>query len=896
VTMKEKAKCAAAVVKKQLQSCCPYGRLLDREELEDVEKGRHLHDHAGDASVTSSCLHHHAVCVPKVINDQVVVATKSSSMEQQPIMHSSSKIIQGTMPIISSSSSTGGSSRLKVLQSPATTNCKKLYTTFNPWSVVKPPAKPLGELQIFSPLYAQSSSSLLRPADAPEIQIPSSCSPPTSQAIRLESNNALVDSATTLSIDFSPISDDSSQIYCQLESRWESPTRLQQQEHTSTTKHAFVPQVPLFHPSFEIASNQGLEESPGASTSPLSYYSSQHLKSKLSRQCVSRGDDESLPNILQAAFPAPAASSSSTCGHGSKCSSLTQRISKDTTAHAAPAGPPPPPAAASPGRAGGLLRNVIHPTNKSSLKLPVIENIPQTGLDTRRGSRGFRGRLKFHEKSHATKLGTQEPVITTTTVVSSSSCEAGPGGHGGPVQSPHSHGSATISASGPISNGSLPSYGGHQLLLQHHPENEVDIRIPAQSSHYYSSVEDVTVPDAAVKKVRSFRDYPSGHHTETKRNTSDGTPVSSSCYDALVPVRLLSQELKKEGISIGTQTSKTETQSCVKKPQQQQQQQQQQPAVAPMTPAITAAPKAWNASIHTAQDYKAILQRKQEAAMKRDRALQYALSHQHWKKSSKLHRPIGWSTEQDEGILDKAGWIWNWLERAARLGVHGSTQEPIFDNSFSLGRDPQSESLSVKSSVGICTTELGSCGKNNVHHHHHLQDHQQTPVGWCNPDQWPLSLRQQHAAGLFQARHHDDTIPQEDTVAAAKPSHLLKPKPAGPPVSTAILAAGTELILKANTTSTSLHHQNQCPTHKTDVVQKPDILEKGFSFTATDDHDHDHEAEEEDDQSCVPPPPPPQSDHGTSSRNGHGGVMRKLKFGTKSLQQESVGSCCVAGE
>jgi hypothetical protein len=24
--------------------------------------------------------------------------------------------------------------------------------------------------------------------------------------------------------------------------------------------------------------------------------------------------------------------------------------------------------------------------------------------------------------------------------------------------------------------------------------------------------------------------------------------------------------------------------------------------------------------------------------------------------------------------------------------------------------------------------------------------------------------------------------------------------------------------------------------------------------------------------------------------------MRKLKFGTKSLQQESVGSCCVAGE
>jgi hypothetical protein len=124
----------------------------------------------------------------------------------------------------------------------------------------------------------------------------------------------------------------------------------------------------------------------------------------------------------------------------------------------------------------------------------------------------------------------------------------------------------------------------------------------------------------------------------------------------------------------------------------------------------------------------------------------------------------------------------------------------------------------------------------------------------------------------------------------------LKPKPAGPPVSTAILAAGTELILKANTTSTSLHHQNQCPTHKTDIVQKLDILEKGFSFTATD--DHDHEAEEEDDQSCVPPPPPPppQSDHGTSSRNGHGGVMRKLKFGTKSLQQESVGSCCVAGE
>jgi hypothetical protein len=312
--------------------------------------------------------------------------------------------------------------------------------------------------------------------------------------------------------------------------------------------------------------------------------------------------------------------------------------------------------------------------------------------------------------------------------------------------------------------------------------------------------------------------------------------------------------------------SRTEAQPRVKKLQQQQ-----QPASPPV--AAVAAHKVWNASIHTAEACKLILQRKQEAAMKRERALQYALSHQRWKKSSKF-QVSQWSPD-DAGILDKPGWIWSWLERAARMGAHGS-QNCVFDND-SNSRDPQSESLSVKSTVGVCTAEPGSCSKSK----YNLQE--QVQVGWSTPDQWPLSLRQQHAAGLLVA--HAPT-PQEDT--QGKLSCLLKSKPGGAaesPVSTAILTAGTRLIRE------DIIHYRHCLSNKTDTVEEPNLLEKGFSSTSTEDNDDDDD--EDEDQSCVSP----QSNHVTS-RTGHA-VARKLKFGASSLQQnlhESVGSCVLGDE
>jgi hypothetical protein len=178
------------------------------------------------------------------------------------------------------------------------------------------------------------------------------------------------------------------------------------------------------------------------------------------------------------------------------------------------------------------------------------------------------------------------------------------------------------------------------------------------------------------------------------------------------------------------------------------------------------------------------------------------------------------------------------------MGAHGS-QNCVFDND-SNSRDPQSESLSVKSTVGVCTAEPGSCSKSK----YNLQE--QIQVGWSTPDQWPLSLRQQHAAGLLVA--HAAT-PQEGT--QGKLSCLLKSKPAGaadPPVSTAILTAGTRLIREDN---------------------------------------YDDDDNEDQDQSCVSP----QSNRVTS-RTGHA-VARKLKFGASSLQQnlhESVGSCVLGDE
>lgn len=179
------------------------------------------------------------------------------------------------------------------------------------------------------------------------------------------------------------------------------------------------------------------------------------------------------------------------------------------------------------------------------------------------------------------------------------------------------------------------------------------------------------------------------------------------------PSRELMEELE-ETRSVSTQMSKTDVQRRKKA---------QQPQVS----------KSWNGSIRTAQDCQALLRSKQEAALKRERAMEYALSRQNWKTGSRSQKGPIWST--DDRLPDKPGWVWSWLERAARMGAHNS-QNRIFDNDFNYD-EPQSESLSVKSTVGICTTDIGSLDMD---------------LGWPITNQWPLSLRQQHAAGLLQPK------------------------------------------------------------------------------------------------------------------------------------------------
>ncbi|KAG0582383.1 hypothetical protein M758_3G053400 [Ceratodon purpureus] len=176
--------------------------------------------------------------------------------------------------------------------------------------------------------------------------------------------------------------------------------------------------------------------------------------------------------------------------------------------------------------------------------------------------------------------------------------------------------------------------------------------------------------------------------------------------------------------------------------------------------------KSWNGSLRTAQDCQALLKSKQEAALKRERAMEYAMSRQNWKtgsRSQKSTTPASWVV--DNTFPDKPGWVWNWLERAARMGAHNSPNRIFdndFDNDFDNHEDPVSESLSVKSTVGVCTTELGSAG-----------DMQHLAVPMTYP--WPLSLRQQHAAGLLQPKKAPFTRPsplkKSETSGAPEPNH-----------------------------------------------------------------------------------------------------------------------------
>lgn len=137
--------------------------------------------------------------------------------------------------------------------------------------------------------------------------------------------------------------------------------------------------------------------------------------------------------------------------------------------------------------------------------------------------------------------------------------------------------------------------------------------------------------------------------------------------------------------------------------------------------------KGWNGSLRSAQDHQALLRSRQEAAMKRERAMEYALSRQRWRTRGPASK--GWIT--DDRVPDKPGWVRNWLERATRMSNQNS-QNRVFNNEFEppVNPPPESESLSMKSTVGMCTTDIGSVEVN---------------LGW------PLSLRQQHAAGLLNS-------------------------------------------------------------------------------------------------------------------------------------------------
>lgn len=151
--------------------------------------------------------------------------------------------------------------------------------------------------------------------------------------------------------------------------------------------------------------------------------------------------------------------------------------------------------------------------------------------------------------------------------------------------------------------------------------------------------------------------------------------------------------------------------------------------------------KSWNGSLRTAQDCQAMLKSRQEAALKRERAMEYAMSRQHWKagsRSQKSATPASWVV--DNTFPDKPGWVWTWLER---LGAHHHHHSPnrIFDHDpeDAPATPPVSESLSIKSTVGVCTTELATSA--GEHHPPH-------PMTYP----WPLSLRQQHAAGLLHPK------------------------------------------------------------------------------------------------------------------------------------------------
>jgi hypothetical protein len=203
---------------------------------------------------------------------------------------------------------------------------------------------------------------------------------------------------------------------------------------------------------------------------------------------------------------------------------------------------------------------------------------------------------------------------------------------------------------------------------------------------------------AAVKIQAAYR----GHQA---RNKLAGLELRGSRSN---PSEETAEEEVEEAPSISTQMSRIDPQKQRRNP----------------PPRVN---RGWNGSMRSAQDHQALLRSRQEAALKRERAMEYALSRQRWRTGSRPAKGPIWCT--DDRLPDKPGWVRNWLERATRMSAQNS-QNRVFDNDFEQN-DPQSESLSMKSTVGMCTTDIGSADMN---------------LGW------PLSLRQQHAAGLLQPK------------------------------------------------------------------------------------------------------------------------------------------------
>ena len=221
---------------------------------------------------------------------------------------------------------------------------------------------------------------------------------------------------------------------------------------------------------------------------------------------------------------------------------------------------------------------------------------------------------------------------------------------------------------------------------------------------------------AAVKIQAAYR----GHQTRNKLADELRRASSNPSEDT-------TEEEVQEARSISTQMSRTD-------PQKQRRN---------SPPRVT---RGWNGSMRSAQDHQALLRSKQAAALKRERAMEYALSRQRWRTGSTPAKGPIWC--RDDRLPDKPGWVRSWLERATRMSSQ-NLQNRVFNNDFEQN-DPQSESLSMKSTVGMCTTDIGSAEVN---------------LGW------PLSLRQQHAAGLLQPK---TPLPEPPTL------HIETPTPPTP--------------------------------------------------------------------------------------------------------------------